>query len=189
MQTVDLIRIAYKLRLRRAWSYFMRMVRGETQRANFPTFLKTPEDLEEYLGAYFEYRKDPLNGALDYVSHPNHTQWKLNRMDIADGDCDDIHFWAAYILNVMPGVEEAYFLSSGYPSDAFFSGHCTVVYKRCSNWWHFDYKNRPLHDPNDAPDIVAKRYGQNGELVAPWYVWEKVNPWRLVVISPGKVAK
>lgn len=171
--------LAYFLGLRRAWCYLVRCVLHENQRMAIPTF-KTPAELEVYFNARFKYRKDPLNGVLDYVSHEEQFQaWLVEPLN-ADGDCDDAHWWLANALLKIQGVEIVYFMSCVYHG----GGHSTTVYRYQGEWYHFNYTIRHIQDPNQAPTLVAKEHSKDHSSAVMIHVWETVKPWRLYGINP-----
>jgi len=188
-----LLRSAYALRLRYPAIWAQRWWMGENKapRSPLPMF-NTPEAIVEYAQNRFRYRSDQgkLGGwmyPLDWITHPEVFQHRLENDQDRDGDCDDYHWWAASCLAKIPDVTTIYLLSSGYDGD---KGHATCVFEYRGSWKHLDYRIYPLSDPNDAPLEVAKRYTRGGRRVdVPWYVFEsQSNPWRAVAIGPnGKV--
>jgi hypothetical protein len=197
--TLLFIRLAYWLHIRVPWSLIVRAICREKERTPLNKF-NTPQELADYLKAKFQYRYDPdlvivfgpvvikEQGAIDYVSHPEYFQWKLENPG-GDGDCDDFHWYAANALKTIAGVEKVYYLSSGFIG----GGHATAVYKYQGSWFHLDYKIYPLVDPNEAPKGVAERYTKKGKPVqVTYWVWENVGEtgydrrgWTLNAIAPA----
>jgi len=186
-----LIRLAYLLNLRIPWSLLCRKLQDETQRKPLTKY-KTPEELEAAM-KNFQYRKDPLNGSIDYVSHPEYVQWALDNPDVKDEDCDGGHWYVANALKMIPGVENVLFLNSGWDGPKGSGGHSTAVYQYFGKWYHFDWKIYSLEDPCSAVSDVAKRYGGPNAEVTFW-VWESVGEvgkdrsgWKPLAIVPDKL--
>jgi hypothetical protein len=176
------IRIAYWLNLRKLVCYFWRSWFKENQRRPLPMFT-TPEELQQYMMSRFQYRYDRLEASfmgrrflfpIDWVSDPEVFQARIEDPAIKDGDCDDIHMWAAAILSRMPGIEKVYLLSSGFQG----GGHATVVFFAAGHWRHLDYNLYELLNPNAAMDGVVQRYtkGDRPKEVTFW-VFERVRNW------------
>lgn len=191
------IRVAYLFNLRKLSCSFMRWWSGETKakRMKLPTF-RTPEEMANYVSTRFQYRKDEFELKLfkrrwffmsDWVSDPEVFQARLESREVKDGDCDDIHFWAANVLVEVPGVTDVFLLSSGFNGGA----HATTVFKRDGVWKHFDYELYNLKDPNFAPDAVTERYSKKGtKKETTFYAFERVargGVWEPVAIIPRKL--
>lgn len=184
-----LLRVVYFLHLRIPWSLLCRWVQHETARkpvADYPA----PGEIEYYMQRDFKYRKDPLNGKVDYTSHPEYVQATLDDPSSPDGDCDDGHWYVANALKKTPDVTEVYFLSSGYDGPKGRGGHCTAVYKYLGRWYHYDWGIYPIDHPQQAVEEVATRYGGEGAKPTFW-VWEGVGEvgkdrsgWKPVAICP-----
>ena len=177
------IRVAYLFNLRWLSCEFMRWWSGENKapRVPLPRF-DTPEEVQTYVMAHFQYRKDQFELKLfkrrwlfmcDWVSHPEVFQGRLMDKTTRDGDCDDIHFWVANVLKDVPNVAEVYLLSSGFRGGA----HATTVFKYKGQWKHFDYHIYELADPNHAPDAVTERYTKKGEKKETTF-WNFERVWR-----------
>lgn len=188
------LRVAYALRLRGPFIRAQRWLAGENNAPKKPLpFLPTPEAVQAYMMSRFQYRPDEfrlfnsgITIPLDWVSDPEVFQYRLESETLKDGDCDDIHFWAANMLLRVPEVVRVYLLSSGFRTGA----HTTVVFQRDSrSWWHLDYHLYQLDDPNDAPLKVAERYTDPSvPIEVVFYLFETVNPpWRAAAIGPDKL--
>jgi len=182
------IRVAFALKLRKPWSKFCRWLQQENDRAPLVKYA-TPADLERAM-ASFQYRKDPLEGQLDYTSHPEYVQAMLNDPKRTDEDCDGGHWYVANCLKLIEGVDKVFFLSSQWDGPKGIGGHATAVYRYFGQWFHFDWKIYEIDDPNNAPQKVANRYGGEGSTVLCW-VWESVGEvgndasgWQPLAISP-----
>ena len=184
------LRLVFALHLRKPWSLFVRWLQNEKARADITQYL-SPGAIEDAM-KFFQYRHDPLGGQVDYVSHPEYVQAMLNNRRERDGDCDDGHWYVANALKPINGVEAVYLLSSGFSSKKAgkTSAHCTCVYKYHGNWYHYDWANYPIADPNDAPKAVAKRYTKDPDAGVTYWVWESVGEsgndrsgWQLIGIN------
>lgn len=186
------LRVAFALRLRWPSIWLQRWIKGELKapKKPIPDF-ETPHEAAAYAGERFQYRLDMgrLGGLvfpLDWITDPEVFQARLEEGTAKDGDCDDYHYWAAVAVSKIEGVDSVYLLSSGYPGGA----HTTAVFRYKGNWLHFDYSIYPLHDPNEAPAAVAKRYTKaaDGDPEVVFYVFETLDPpWRAKAIGPDKV--
>lgn len=187
-----LLRLAYALRLRWPFIWLQRLLKGELSapREPLPTHLKTPEEIYLYAKQRFKYRKDEARLGkwivpMDWVTDPEVMQHRLNNPDDRDGDCDDIHFWAARMLQDCPGVSRVYLCSSGFVGGA----HTTCVYRYNDAWYHLDYRIYTLANPNSAPMRVASRYTRPPNAVKVTFsVFETIDPpWRAVAIGKDQV--
>jgi hypothetical protein len=173
---------------------FCRRIQGETARK--PLFkYQSPGELENVISKQFQYRRDPLDGNLDYTSHPEYVQAVLDDPKLKDGDCDDGHWYIANCLKAIKDVTAVYFLSSGWDGPAGAGGHCTAVYKYNGAWYHFDWTIHPINDPNEAPNMVTARYGGTKAFTTFW-VWESVgetgddtSAWKPLAICPDPLVK
>lgn len=185
------IRIAYALRLRGFVVRIQRRIKGERKapREALPQFA-TPEDLETYIRARFEYRRDQTRVGgfmlpLDWVTHEEVFHARLLDPELPDGDCDDYAFFVARALLLISGVSDVLLLSSGYKG----GGHTTCVYRYKSNWYLFNYKIQLIDDPNNAPQLVSNWGSRRDARPAKtnFYVFEYVDDnrmWRPAAICP-----
>jgi len=186
------LHIIFFLHLRIIWSLIIRWRLGENNKKRVPVYdFIAPGNIEEAMKK-FQYRKDPLDGMLDYVSHPEYIQAVLDDPSISDGDCDDGHWFVANALKKCIGVSDVYYLSSGFSSKdkGIDGGHATCVYKFEGKWFHYDWGIKPIDDPNNAPISIAKRYTGDEQAKATYWVWESVGEvgedrsgWKLVGIN------
>jgi len=190
------IRVAFLLNLRKLSCGFMRWWSGERneKRAKLPRF-SSPSELQTYVMNRFQYRKDQFELKVfknrwlfmcDWVTDPEVFQARLEDRITRDGDCDDIHFWAAHALLDVPGVTEVYLLSSGFIGGA----HATTVFKHEGQWRHLDYNLYNLKDPNSAPDAVTDRYTKGGKpKETTFWSFERVthSSWKPAAIVPMKL--
>lgn len=169
-----LLRIAFLLHLRIPWSLLIRWIKKENKRAPIPNYM-APGNIELVMSK-FQYKKDPLEGQIDYVSHPEYVQAVLNDPDAKDGDCDDGHWFVANAMKKCVGVTEVYYLSCGFSSSKIDkdSGHAVCVYKYNNSWFLYDWKIYPIGNPNDAMMEIAKRYTGDENAQVTYYVWESV---------------
>lgn len=179
--------------LRKPWSMLVRYLQYEVERQPVRAY-STPVELERAMKA-FQYEHDPLDGTIDYVSHPEYVEWTLSNPK-PDGDCDDGHWYVANALKKIQGVEEVYFLSSGFYSKAKnkLGAHATCVYKYGGQWYHYDWRIRSIKDPNDAPKVIATRYTGDPDAEVTFWVWETVGEvgddrsgWNPKAICPDKL--
>ncbi|MHA1572984.1 MAG: hypothetical protein ACTSX8_03235 [Alphaproteobacteria bacterium] len=183
------LQAAYALHLRWPATLVQRWIKGELNapKAKLKIF-DTPQGVVDYAQSRFHYRADTgrvggLVFPLDWVTHPEVFQARLDDKTVADGDCDDYHYWAANVLSLIEGVDRVYLLSSGYPGGA----HATVVLRYRGRWMLLDYRLHDIADPNVAPIKVAKIHA-HGSTEVPWYVFESVwNPWRAAAIGPDRI--
>lgn len=186
------LRVFYGLRLRGPVTKFFRWVTGEHTAPRKELYhLPTPEAARDYVMDRFQYRQDELKLRkfnlvipVDWVSEPEVFQARLESKEKTDGDCDDIHMWAAVMLSSMKEVTRLYLLSSGFKGGA----HTTVVFQRKDgSWWHFDYNIYRLNNPNEAPLRVAERHTlPYVPIRVTFYVFETIDPlWKAVAISPA----
>lgn len=164
-----LLRIFMPFRI--PWSLLARRIQRENARMQV-THYETPKDLERAMRA-FQYRSDPLDGNMDYVSHPEYVEWALHNSR-KDGDCDDGHGYVANALRYIDGVSEVYLLSNGYHSKKTgkTGAHCTAVYRFKDKWYHYDWGIHEIDRPQDAPLAVAKRYTGGDDAEVLYCVWE-----------------
>lgn len=132
-----------------------------------------PSDLQQHL-ADFDWRKDGTRVGgfffpMDYVSHSQVFEARLADGKPYDGDCDDVHHYAAVQLLRMHGVDDALHVSIGYPG----GGHMACVYLFRRKWWLLNYqKIHALPDgPQDAERVLMKWAGHEGKR-ARWLVFE-----------------
>ena len=191
------LRVAFTLGLRKLTCKFMRRWKGEHKEKRTPVMLfESPEAIAAYISHYFQYRHDTIVLLLnkrryvfpvDWVTDPEVMQTRLENCLVEDGDCDDIHFWAARALCTVPGVSEIYLLSSGFNGGA----HATTVFKYFGEWKHIDYRLYDLHgDPMQATIDVALRCTKEGrEHTISFWCFEKVteDSWEPAVLCPDKL--
>ena len=150
--------VLYALRLRRPLNNLQRWIVAESKRPRLPLEpMRVPGDLRARL-ADFNWRKDGtrIGGLfipLDYVSHPEVTEARLQNGEKADGDCDDAHHYAAVQLETMIGVDEVLHVSVGYPG----GGHMACVYLFQDRWWLLNYgKIIAIGGPLEAgPELMS----------------------------------
>jgi hypothetical protein len=191
------LRLVFALRIRILWSLLVRWVQGETARMPLESY-GAPGNIEIMMKS-FQYRHDPVGGAMDYVSHPEYVQAMLKDPKLRDGDCDDGHWFVANALLKCAGVDVdadgkkmVYYLSNGFSSAKTdkTSAHCTCVYRMGGKWFHFDWRIYEIDDPNSAPQRVASRYTNDNEGKVTYWVWETVGEtgndrsgWTLIGIN------
>jgi hypothetical protein len=125
-------------------------------RADLPTF-ETPAELEAYVRERFKWGEDGVRIGglfipLDYVKNPRVTQALLEKAGGLDGDCDDVHFWVATVLETVPGVAWAHPLSCVWKG----GGHVTCVYSYKGFEYLFNYGIQGPIELDDAPALVLK---------------------------------
>lgn len=190
-----LIRLFYFLRLRTLVNNLQRRLKGEHKLSKSKLIkVKTPQEVVDYakLNGY-KWRPDATRVGkyklpLDWVTHPEVFQWKLEQDPFpeGEGDCDDIHGWYAHCFAKISSVERVARVSTVWKG----GGHTTCVYKQDGQWYHCNYTIKKIDDPNDAPaDVLAwaskKRDGEELKLV--FYVFEDLD-FRLLAVSPrGKI--
>jgi hypothetical protein len=168
----------YALRLRKPLNELQRRLAGELHRAPRTALAEIdhPGGVREVL-ARKQWRADgvSLGGLfipLDYISDAEVTQARLDSDREADGDCDDLHHWAARVLERMADVSAVYHVSIGYRG----GGHVATVYRFRDRWWLLNYGVvLPLHAPADARGLLLKWASRvRGYDVGPgrWLVFE-----------------
>lgn len=177
----------YRFGWRERANRIQRRLAGEhnAPRAELPGFI-SPEEIEAYARARFDWRKDELKTSgriggfmvpLDWISDPEVFQHRLAREAVADGDCDDYHWWFAECLDRLPaeaGVRDVMLVSS---SLGWTGGHTSCVYRvEDDGWYHVDYEIRRIPDPFAVPNDVAQRYADTeAEEVVQWWVMETLD--------------
>lgn len=88
------------------WSRINDWIKRGEPRAPVPT-LESPQAVADYIGARFVYTGDPLNGAADFVLHPERLHAAMlagpdavRRLSV---DCDDLASLAYLMLSRIPG--------------------------------------------------------------------------------------
>lgn len=190
-----LIRLYFWTKLRILVNAVQRLWKKEPweKKTPLPKF-DTPKDVETYVRARFQYRLDQTRIGkwtipIDYVTHPEVFQTRLEDEVQVDGDCDDFHFWVAQVLTQnVHGVEWAYPLSVTWKG----GGHTTCLYKYKGLVYLFNYDIEGPLEVEDAPRCVLEWHNrqQEWEGKAPakrifYYVLETVNH-RLISATPSE---
>jgi hypothetical protein len=186
------VRIAYALRLRRGANRLQRWLKGEPKapRKALPLF-SAVEDVDRYARKQrYKWRTDAsrVGGILlplDWISDPEVFQARLEQPSPSgdgDGDCDDRHFWAAHCYARIEGVQNVMLCSTGFAG----GGHTTCAFLLNGQWYHDNYGLSPIDDPNDIPQIVARRHTPEGKKVRViFYVFEDLE-LNAITICPAR---
>jgi hypothetical protein len=146
------------------WCALASWALGERERDSLTAYA-CPEALAAVLGKA-KYRRDPLNGFLDYSSPPEYVQHLINNVTDPIGDCDDFHRYAAKCLARMSLVNKVYYVLVGWrTADGQRHGHATCLYRQGITWYWLDYSKIQVVDNFDRfPWMVAQHYGQTSNV-------------------------
>ena len=133
------------LYLQVVWNKIMRFLSKEflIKKARLIEF-EDPWEMEKYLRERFTYRFDTIKifksvVGTDWVTHPKVVMRRIREMSPAVGDCDDIHYLVAELIERMT--------SPSAPTDAFTvsvkyskGGHTFCIFLWKGRWYKYDYK-------------------------------------------------
>lgn len=148
------IRVYFWTFLRVTVNGLQRLLKGEpwADRAELPVF-ETPQQLEKFIAENFDWSADKILGiSVDFNSNPKVTYARLLKLgNEKDGDCDDVHFFAAACLRLIPGVAWAHPLSCVWKK----GGHTTCLYEYKGAKHLFNYEIGPFIDAADLEEAAA----------------------------------
>ena len=139
----------------------MRLTKISSRRVGYyQSFEQIPNDY----GWGRRYKKDPLNGKLDYLTHPSKLAHNA-AYELDFGDCDDhAIFWCTALLKNKLATHAWFcFYSMEKEADASLSAHAVCVFRAASNGVYYlcDY-NLPTNlgeQPTGWMQESAKGYG------------------------------
>ena len=110
------------------------------------------------------YKKDPLNGKLDYLAHPSRLAYNLDN-ELPFGDCDDhAIFWCTALLKSELADKVWFcFYSMEKVQTGQMSAHAICVYEKDDMFYWTDYRLPACLDEYRDKAIVrsAEAYGAN----------------------------
>jgi hypothetical protein len=164
------------------WNKIMRFLSKEflIKKARLIEF-EDPWEMEKYLREHFTYRKDTIKifkklVKTDWVTHPKVVMRRLKERSITVGDCDDIHYLAAELLERIT--------SSSAPTDVFTvsvvyggGGHTFCIFLWKGRWYKYDYKISLIGEgENVILDVVKDimlTYGKGKKMI--FYTVQRTN--------------
>ena len=120
-------------------------------------------DIPEFFDWGTKYRKDPVNGMLDYLTHPSRLQNNIDSGKLF-GDCDDHAIFWATVLKKSNLADRVWF---GYYSmlkkgNGQMSAHALCIYEKNGQEYWCDYRLPNKVDKNewmiDSADIYDCSY-------------------------------
>jgi len=179
------IRLVYLLRLRNIINVFQRWLKERKAEKSHLRDFDSPENMVNYARTFFDWRRDETRVGgivfpLDWISHPEVFERRLEKRENLDGDCDDYAAYCCAHLKKM-GID-AWLCSVGYPG----GGHTVCCYEHNGKKYLINYKLQEIQDFNDVPQIIAE-WGtrKNGkEPKVYWYLFERFPEFKIIKVCP-----